>query len=339
MGGAAELDKLTLSGGGAPTSLWTAIRYFPGNDFDPLWSNNLYLIKIPIAAGLPDGFSRVAPGSAWSGDRLWLVGEHDLVLKYRVRDDGLWSGWFALPTNVAIAGGAAVISDGTTVELFARGASDRKVYTTSLTSATTCTPGACTWKPWTLLPAGSPVTTAFDPAAASRPGGGPMVVAQSTVNNGVYFTKRTGGTWSAWRRIRTFTTNQAPSVTWHPPTARFWVAARDSAKSQIMMVRVDPAVSDGNPTSWTEVGVGGSQAPWAVAPTIVWDGQLVRTFTSATPFPNTVYQTVWNGSAWLSWKPLVSQSISGTRAAAAVVNGDVDLMTNWMGNHAETFVK
>jgi hypothetical protein len=56
--------------------------------------------------------------------------------------------------------------------------------------------------------------------------------------------------------------------------------------------------------------------------------QLVRTFTSATAAPNYVYQTVWNGSAWGAWKTLVSPSISATRAAAAVVNGDVDLITN-----------
>jgi hypothetical protein len=42
-------------------------------------------------------------------------------MKVRVRDDGIWSSWLALPTNVATTGGPAIIANANTVTVIGRG--------------------------------------------------------------------------------------------------------------------------------------------------------------------------------------------------------------------------
>jgi hypothetical protein len=122
---------------------------------------------VPVATNLPDNLSAVRPAVAWDGDRLWLVSEHDGELKYRVRDDGVWSGWASLaPNAITPVGGAAVIANGTTVRIYAHDSAGR-VWEKVLTSATSCAVGSCTWGAWTGL--SNAVLTDMDVAAPGVP--------------------------------------------------------------------------------------------------------------------------------------------------------------------------
>jgi len=228
----------SVTSGGSPASLWLTPEFY---DFGRLaCGKNSFLIRVPVATEPPDNVSGVRPGVAWSGpqtggattgvNRLWSVAEHGGILQLRIRDAGLWSTWAVLPTNVILTGGAAVISNGTTIEVFARG-SDKKVYYTSLTSPLTCTsdtgqPTSCTWNAWQAIP--NSVLTVDDPAVAYQGTSYPHVVVRRESDRKIFKAFRFWGVWQPWVEITGMTTSSAPAIAWNANESRFWIAAIDS---------------------------------------------------------------------------------------------------------------
>ena len=332
-----DAGRKVLVAGGAPVSLWTPAHFAVTATAPVPWPrNNLYWYRIPIVSELSDGVSAVRPGLAWSGDRLWMVAEHGGVLKYRVRADGLWSTWYALPTNVATAGGAAVLSGGGWVEVFARATSNGQIYTTKTTSVT-CAPGSCVWEPWQLLPGSGSLATAYEPAAAYQGTANPIVVMRDSSRRKLYYTRRFFGRWnSSWTRIDGPDADSAPSVAWNANTSTFWLAI---AKADDKTIKVTRNALRTSPV-WENAGSSGDQAPWLTAPAISFEpGPPVSVRVLAAANSQYVYQAVHNGTGWGPWTRLVSQAMSNRQPATAVVNGDVNLVTNWLNYMQETLVK
>jgi len=140
VGGLGEAFPQAVRLGGAPASLWSTQHV--GAPRGERARINAYFTRIPVAVDLPgQSKSRQPPALAWSAkpnctaskcDRLWLVAAPPDApagsLRYRTRDQGLWSpSWHALPSNVSLAGGAAAVYSASTtaltdasVELYAR---------------------------------------------------------------------------------------------------------------------------------------------------------------------------------------------------------------------------
>jgi hypothetical protein len=314
-----------LSLGGSPPSIWVAPRF---TDLSRKHGHiSAYLVRVPTVTDLVDGVSGYRPGVAWSGDRLWLVAEHGGLLNFRLRDDGFWSTWHTLPANVALSSGAAVVSNGSMVSLFARGSADGKVYRSDLATALDCTPGNCTFSPWCALP-NSPVIDQ-EPSATIRGFTGPMVAARRSDGKVVYAWQTASGgcgTWSGWHVAKpSFSTDAPPAIAWHTDENKAWIVARETGTGNVKYTRI----TDSDATAWGMVGTGGSQAPWGTAPGIAFDGARMRVFVAKSPFPNWVYQSIEDTTGWSNWRQVSSLSLATRQPAAANVNGEVNLFTHW----------
>lgn len=323
-----------FSSGGSPPSLWI----YPQFNFPDYKANNntnystaTYLERIPLLTVLPDGAATGKPDIAWSGDRMWLVAPRDGVLKYRVRRDGLWSSWFTFTSPLDSVGGAAVISNGTTVQVYAR-KSDGTLWMTSLAPGVSLTcapevPGSCAWNAWTPLPAG--VLTDREPAATYVNGVYPLVAIRNMTGAQIYFAFYfCWGTcnWVGWYPTGNLTTDLSPAVAHKPPPEnKTWFVARKSGTNELHYAKVvGPTVTD----PWTVVNAGQTPALGGVAPEVVWDGAHIRLFASESPFPSYVYQVIHDGS-WGNWRRLVTEAGTTYQPSATVVNGDVNLVTKW----------
>ncbi len=257
-------------------------------------------------------------------DRLWMVAEHGGVLKFRIRDDGLWSTWQPLPTNLASAGGAsAIFVAGGTVEVYAR-SSAGTVMMTSLTSALSCALASCTWAPWQVLPS-SPITDQ-EPAVELRATTGPFVAVRRASDGRVLYARRQSGAWSTWRLTdSTVLTNAAPALVWNPGDTndgRMWVIVRDQSTGKLQYGRIN-SLSFG---TWVEIPVTAPE-PWGTAPAAIWDGDRVRIFIGAAASPNPVYQLTYDNPGWETWATLFSRGQSTTQPAVTRMNTDLDLVT------------
>jgi hypothetical protein len=322
--------KFILPNGGSPNALWSTASFTTTNGT----AKNLYLFRIPVATNVPDGASgalggeNVRPAIAWSGDRLWMVAEHNGALKYRVRDDGFWSAWQSFTVPITAKGAAAVAASATGVEVFVRSTADSKVYGAILANPT-CTPGpGCSWSGWTLV-SGSPVAT-HDPAVTFKGVTQPTLVVRGS--DGVLrYSQRFVGVWSSWTAMTGLVAEDAPSVAWNPVDGSSWVVARESGTGSIRYSRI---LSNTTFTAWADAGTGGAVA-WRAAPAIAWNGAQMRVFAPANAFPNTMYQTVWDGTSWGSWRPLVSGSGATRQAAVADVNGEINVVSYWFTSGAQ----
>jgi hypothetical protein len=327
-----------LEAGGAPRSLWVASGYSPtakqpGGTTPPVPQTHAFLVRLPVGFNLDDNISAVRPAVAWSGTRLWLVAEHDGQLQYRVRDAGVWSGWYSLaPHNITPAGGPAVIANASSVFVFARSTAG-VVHVKGLSSAQTCAPGSCTWGDWSSLPA---TVTTSDDIAATFAGPLPMVAIRHAGNEGIYATIFGFG-WLPWARIdNALTSGAAPAVSYHAADGRAWIAARRKSDGQLVSSRIDPLTFVYDP--WAALPSAGGPVS-SGAPGLVSDGTKVRVFTFAQTFPNHTWQIANDGSGWSAWRKLVSGAGSTRQPAPVSINGDVDLLTNWFTNGIqETFV-
>lgn len=313
--------RKVLIAGGAPTSLWTPQVLLPtGTAPSPMPRNNLYWNRIPITSKPAEGLTgTMRPSIAWAGDRLWLVTRHTGVNKFRVREDGVWSKWVALPAG-PVDTQPQVVTDGTSLEIVAPGTgSSPELYTLRLTSALNCAVGACTWSAWTTSTIGAK-TTPSTPAASYDPAGNLNVAIRGT-DNLLYYGRRPGNCDGVpWTQLGTFPLTEPPAVVWHPTDNRLWVAMRDS---QAGLVRVAKFLPGSAPT-W-EVVSGGLPAAQGKGPALAWDGTRMRLLT--TDNSGAVYQSAHDGSAWTSWQRVPSGTFSDVPPGAAVVNGEVNLMT------------
>jgi hypothetical protein len=328
---APERGKLTIAAGGAPVSLWITPEFYPDG---PVPAANLYLLRVPITTDLPDGAAEARPAIAWSGERLWLVARHDGALGYRVRDDGLWSAWYALPFDARIAGDVALIADGGRVEVFARGAVNRRIYATQLVSDGACASGACAWADWQAIPFERGLRTVDGPAAASGDARDTLLVVRSAATSRLFFALRSLDRWSrSWTAIPGLRTRSAPAVAWNSADHTWWIAALGRT-GQMRYTRLAP---DGVPERWADLGSG--QVRWAAAPALVFDGLHVRAYAPAEETPGLVHQTVGDEKGFGRWAPMVSEVSSTGQPAATVVNGDVNLVTNGADGLQEALAK
>jgi hypothetical protein len=237
-----------------------------------------------------------------------------------VRDDGFWSGWYALPA-ASVGMGPAIIATGSTVEVYAR-ASDRTVMRTQLTSSVQCEPAACTWSAWQALPA-SPFT---DNDVAAAWGGGQKLVAMRRAYDGyVHVTVDSGSGWSPWVKLDDESPiGGAPSVTWHAADGKFWIAASRSVLATIHVTQYPPTGLQ----TWVSVNGAGTQAPWLTVPAIASDGERIHVYASKSGFPN-LYHAIDNGQGFGGWRMFATRPSSAWQPAAANVNGEVQLVTSW----------
>jgi hypothetical protein len=325
--------------GGSPPSMWLTPR-FGGV---PRAGLTAYLIRIPRAAAVPDSVSAVRPGVTWSSnatcvdsfcDRLWMVAEHSGVLKFRVRDDGLWSTWYALPTNLATTGGASVVFFNGAVEIYGR-SSTGTVITSHLTSPINCQPASCTWANWSVLPA-SP-TTDQEPAVDVQGTTGVFVAIRRASDGRVVYARRQGPLWSPWTNAgNSVLPKTAPALAWNPldgSTGKMWLFAVDPRTGGVAYGTIS-GLTFGR---WSPLPLSGVE-PWGTAPQAIWDGTRVRVFIGNASFPNLTYQITNANSGWDNWAPTFSEGQSTRQPVAALVNGDVHLITYTAGT-AEQLVK
>jgi hypothetical protein len=308
-----------VEAGGAPTSLWVTSGYYQA---PPVAQSDLYLVRVPAASRLTENLSAVRPAIAWDGNRLWLVAEQSGSLRYRVRDDGQWSGWFTLGTNnVTPVGGPAVIAGSGGVRIYARDAAGR-VHEKRLTSSATCAAGSCTWGSWTALP----VRATNDDIAATYTGTQRLIAVRGT-DDRVYAIVG-GTTWGSWFDVGSLLTNGAPSVTHHAPDGRVWIAARQRDTGVLHSTRITPSTQAVE--AWTAIPTNsGAPASWGAAPGIVSDGTTVRLFAVGSGFPEWAWQSANNGSGWSVWRKPIGGSWGTRQPAAANINGEIDLLTYW----------
>lgn len=346
-----EEPKANLAFGGSPPSLWGATRW---TDLARKHGDlNAYLHRIPVWSFLPGTFTpgvpaSTRPGTVWTSnascattncDRLWVFAEHDGVLSYRTRDDGVWGAWFALPANVTLVGGVSPVTFDGTVEVFGR-ASDGLVYSTQLTSALDCSrppsvlepsPPVCTWAQWTAVP-GSPVTDR-EPAATVYAIFGPYLAVRRMSDGKVAFAFRNAGTWTGWNVVPgTLVTDAAPAIAWNPGGSPFggsvWIVVRDQSDGSFKYTSILWQTA----SSWTSVPGTGAVLPWATAPGAVWDGARMRVFGVKGAWPNWVYEMTYDNIAWDSaWRQVFGEIQSVVQSSPTAVNGDVNLLTYWFG--------
>ncbi|HMJ10867.1 MAG TPA: hypothetical protein VK524_05645 [Polyangiaceae bacterium] len=307
-----------VEAGGAPTSLWVTSGYYQG---PPVAQSDLFLVRVPAAATLTENLSLTRPAIAWDGNRLWLVSEQGGQLRYRIRDDGQWSAWFALGTNdITPAGGAAVMAGAGGLRIYARDTAGR-VHEKRLTSGSTCAPGSCAWSSWAALP----VRATNDDITATY-AGSQRVVAVRGSDDRIYAT--VGGTsWGSWFVVGSLLTNAAPSVTHHAPDGRVWIAARQRDSGVLHYSRIDPSTRAVE--AWLALPTTGAPASWGAAPVLVSDGQAVRVFAVTSAFPQWAFQSANDGSGWSEWRKPIGGSWGTRQPAAASINGEIDLVTYW----------
>jgi hypothetical protein len=329
-----DIWKADVVLGGAPRSLWVSPRNV---DHARRYGPNGYLVRVPVSALIDDSVSTVRPGAVWTEDagcastcnRLWLFAEHDGALKFRVRDDGQWSGWHPLPGNVATAGGVSAIFFAGTVELYGRSTSGL-VITSALASALDCAPASCAWTSWQTVP-GSPLTDA-EPAATVQDFGanpGPVVAIRET-DGRVRYARRTNGVWTAWKKAGTgVLTNSAPAIASNPAdaTGRLWIVALSNSTGEVHYGRV------GNGLAWSSWKTGPAKpaevSAWLTPPQIVWDGTRLRLFAAKQGFPEQIYQVTYDNSDFDAWGKPISLGIATRQPVAALQNGDVNLISYW----------
>jgi hypothetical protein len=314
-------EKYNLSARGAPPSLWMLLDYYG--------PSATYLGRVPLSTPLPDSATTSRPAIAWSGGdctsdqwqcRLWLVAEKDGRMKYRVRDDGFWSGWYEVAPQMppTVTGGPAVVSDTTIAMVLARGAADGRVYWSF--APITCELGVdCAWNGWLPLP--NTVTTADDVAATMH--STLFVAVRNEADDRVWYTSLTGAfTWSPWAVIDGLTTDGAPAVA--SDGSRVAVVAREAGTGAIKVAYV---VDGTGPTGWAEISPGTALKPWGTAPAIVRNSQTLQVYVAKAGSPRDVYVAVGVDSEWGKWRRLPSRSTSTRQPAAADVNDDTNLVT------------
>ncbi len=310
--------------GGSPKSLWSPqMAYAARPVFPPYAASNFYWNRVPIQTKIPDGTTTGRVGLAWNGERLWMAARRTNGLQFRVRDAGLWSEWYALPANGAVAGGVSVIATSQRVEIFAR--VGNAIQTTHLVSSNLdCVPEDCVWTNWSTVSISGSVTPTSDPAVAYEDGIKPFFVVRGSDRKLYYAQAGAGAASQVWRQIPGLLTEYAPSVTWHAAERRFWVAARDRRDGLIRVARIAPGMA---PTGWQSVAKH-SSLDWQTAPTILWDGSQIRLFASQTGSPYWIYQSSYQGE-WSPWDWVRSWANSAAQSAAASVNGDVTLVSQF----------
>lgn len=309
-----------LEAGGSPKSMWVSSGYAPAV---PVAQTDVFLERVPLALDLTDSLSAVRPSIAWGNDRLWLVAEHGGELKYRIRDDGVWSDWYSLaPNGITPVGGPAVIANASTVRIYAHDSAGR-VWEKVLTSASTCAPGTCTWSSWVGL--SKRVLTDMDVAATFAAGPKYYVAVRNQANQKIYATYWNGSAWVNWFAVGSQTTDAAPSMTYHPVDNRVWVAIRQPGPPpQFRYIRI----VNSKPDNWNLVG-GTPPVTWGYAPAIVSDGQAVRVIGLDVNFPQYAWQNANDGSGWSDWRRALSGSTGTYQPVATNVHGEIDLMTYW----------
>jgi hypothetical protein len=325
--------------GGSPPSLWWQ-QSTSHNENQP---SHTYLGRVPVATHLPEGQVTSGPGMAWSGERMWLVAEHEGALKVRIRHGGFWFDWQPLPAGVATQGGAAVVSDGSTVEIFARvpdtSHSGDLVYTTRLTSPIDCVPEACTWDDWSAI---SPsLWTDHTPAAAYDAATGDLYLVFTNMSGMASWLRRPyEGDWDSGHA--TFIpTDAAPAVAWNPVDSSLWVVARLSIgelTGEMYVGRMtktdhDPPlyVWDFDPVIEYEEGETwcGSIA-WGTAPALALDGSgRMRLYAGQQGGKRATCEAIYDPDAetWSKWRRIRSWARTITAPAPANVHGEINLMT------------
>jgi hypothetical protein len=349
-GGSGEVAPSNAALGGAPASLWTTPHYGHGRGEGAAF--NAYLNRVPVATDLPgERTTQVPPALAWSSascpsgkcDRLFLFAAPGGVLSYRTRDRGLWAPAFRpLPSIVPLAGGVAAVFtatdtalNGATIELFARGRNDGRLYTTRLRSALDCAVGACTWDNWTALP-GSP-TTAHEPSVTIGLRDELPVLFLAVRNSAgqVQWAERTGTTWSAFSTAAGLVSDAAPSVAYKFDDGQVLLFARETGTGDIKYTRIDRTPI----SAWATAGAGGAVRPWSTAPTAAFTGGRLRLLVGSGSFPSYTYQTTFASGAWDDWKRTTAGAGTTFQPAAAVVNGDLNVVTTYVNNMQEQLVK
>ncbi|HZR84227.1 MAG TPA: hypothetical protein VFD92_24225 [Candidatus Binatia bacterium] len=318
--------------GGAPPSLWTADFFTSDPDFTPAPNSSLYIFRVPVEVAVPDGESSIGMATAWSGQRLWMVGRQSGAYVYRTRDDGLWSPWSALPSDVSLGGSIAAVATTTAVELFARGDSDNVLYESTLTSPIDCDSGQCTWSPWTALNIGTSIQLAGTPAVAYQNGAAPFIVIRNGVDGKIYYTRRVLGSWAPWRLlVDGLVTDMSPAITYNPVDQFFWVAARQAGLGVMRWTKFKPTQDGGIGFPWRKLGASASLVPWQTAPAISFEGNasggLVRIFAAAADSVGSIYQAVSDGKRFRRFQGMKSGAQATQNIAVSVVNGDVNLFT------------
>jgi hypothetical protein len=339
--------------GGAPPSLWSTPHAGAGRGERARIS--AYLTRIPVAVDLPgQNKSQQAPALAWSTksscsagkcDRLWLIAAPPDApagsLRYRTRDQGLWSpGWHALPSNVALAGGAAAVYSASstaltdaTIELYARGATGA-LLRSQLSSALDCAPGACTWSPWQAVP-GSPVTDGEPSATVTlQEDVVTLFVAVKDRDGRLWLGERGASGWLPWRAIAGLLSDGPPSLVFKADDGQVWLFARDRSNGSIRYARVD----GGSSGPWMTAGGAGAVLPWSTAPSASYTGS-VRLLVGSGTFPSYTYQSQFSNGAWDAWKPITSGAGTTRRPATANVNGDLNVVTTYVDAMQEQLVK
>jgi hypothetical protein len=316
--------KHNMSRGGSPASLWAIL------DHDGASATRI--ARVPLSLPLPDAAVTSRPAIAWNGGdcaahprqcRLWLAAEKGGRLKYRVRDDGFWSGWFDVTPGAppTVTGGAAILAHGTTVTVLARHATTGVVHWSILTSPATCEPGVdCTWQGWFPLPSG--VTTQHDVAATIH--GTAFIAVRNAADGKIWYTKAlTGGIgWEPWAVIDGIATDAAPSVV--SDLGRVAVAVREAGSGAIKVAFV---LDSGGPTAWSEPGSASALKPWGTPPAIVRRTGQLQLYAAQSGAPQHVYVAASPGGEWGSWRRLPSRSTATEQPAAADVHGDTNLVT------------
>jgi hypothetical protein len=340
--------------GGSPPSLWSSPHSGAGRGERAHIA--AYLNRIPVAVDLPGQHtSRETPALAWSlkpscstskCDRLWLIASPPDApagaLRYRTRDQGLWSpSWSALPSNVSIAGGAAAVytasstalSDGT-VELYAREQSSGRIVRTQLTSSLDCAAGSCTFATWQPVP-GSPQTDS-EPATAIAllQDVATLFLAVKDRDGRLWLTERGASGFGPWRTIAGLLSDASPSLVFKADEGQVWLFARDRGDANLRYARVD----GGRSGPWLLAGGAGAVLPWSTAPTASYTGS-VRLLVGSGSFPSFTYQSVFTNGAWDAWKPITSGAGTTRRPAAANVNGDLNVVTTYIDSLQEQLVK
>ena len=81
--------------------------------------------------------------------------------------------------------------------------------------------------------------------------------------------------------------------------------------------------------TWQALPTSGIE-PWGTTPAAIFDGTIVRVFAADATFPNYVSQVTWSQtSGWDTWKNIYSLGQATVQPVAALMNGDVDLVSYW----------